>query len=232
VGNRSRIFYSGDENNIFVEILSTFYHNATYPSRAVAMQLSKSDYDKEVKKTINRFLFPLSLSIPRSVTYLRLYSALRLEMLPYLTELYPDIYILQIVRNSIAVTASRSKYEGFKQNSYKNHIETWNRGVDISKEAKKVFSNRYKLVHQEDFLDVEKAREQLNSICEWLGIPYEESLLHTIANKKFHPTGNKNDVKNLRNRAERWKEWSTEKRSLFKQLAAENMAHLGYQIAF
>ena len=151
-------------------MMATFHKNCTMPSRKVAMELSQSDYNMEVEKTIFNFLFPNKKEITRVHKYTLISSALTTCDISYLKELFPEMYVLQIVRNGIEVISSRMKYEGFKENSFMDHVNKWSDGVDISKECQRIFNNQYKMVRHENFLCSESLEIELDKIFKWLSL--------------------------------------------------------------
>lgn len=236
MGMHPSVYYRGNENNIFVDMLSCFHHNCTYPSRKVAMELNQAAYNESVRDTIFRFLLPNSRALKRSHNYFQIYSALKPELLDYLKEIFPNIYILQIVRNGIEVISSRTKYEGFSSNSFRDHIDKWNLGIEVSKKCKDIFGDHYKLIRHDTFLDEDATRAQMQEICKWLGIDYDEKLTANIMSSKVHPTSIEDESSEASNdlklRSERWKYWDEEHIKMFKDMASDHMEYLGYKIPF
>ncbi|WNH09621.1 sulfotransferase family protein [Thalassobellus suaedae] len=230
LGQHNQIYYRGNENNIFLDIVSTFHKNCTMKSRKVAMELSQVQYDVEVKKIIFSILFP-ALDKNRKYKYFLIASALDSKILEYIKVLFPNIKILQIIRNGIEVVSSRMNYEGFKYDGFENHIEVWNKDIEIGKHCKEIFGDNYKIVKQECFLDSWALKKNLEEIFDWLEVKYDDNVYNSISQTKFHPTVIKiEDAVNLKNRVDRWGMWSEEQKALFKDKALTNMKALGYKI--
>lgn len=231
LGLHSQIYYNGNENNIFIDMISTFHKNCTMPSRKVAMELSQPAYNEQVKQTIFNFLFPDKHKIKQK--YVLIASALHTESISYLKVLFPNVHVLQIVRNGIEVVSSRMLYDGFKHNGFEDHVDKWNLGMTISDVCKDILKAQYKLVRHEHFLDLDNLKGQVADICKWLDIDFEENVFNSISQTKFHPTVVEvKDSENLKDRNNRWTTWTVAERTLFKEKAASNMEALGYKMPF
>lgn len=93
-----------------------------------------------------------------------------------LHENFPDAYFLQIIRDPRDVLLSRMKSKWGANTSFLVHLLETKYGLEYcTNKAKTLFGAKYYSFKYEDLLD--RPDYILNGICEWLDIPYEQSML-------------------------------------------------------
>lgn len=150
-----------------------------------------------------------------------------------LVKLYPNARFLYIYRNGCAVVNSRSHFGQMKQQSFKEHCETWAGHVE---KYHYFFDMAEALpVRQEDLL--EQPEEVFKRIQTFIGAPYEDgpavysqtTLVHPL-DKSTQQDVNATDV--LKARPAPYANWSLEQKDLFKEICGDGMRKLGYEIPF
>lgn len=230
LGSHPSIDYNGQENNVFVDLLGVAHHNCTYPSRKVAMKVKQKVYNRIFKNTLLQLLYPEPLT--KKPQYVMVYSALTPEVLDYSQKVFDNVFVVNIVRNAIEVVSSRTVYEGFNKNEFENHLDTWNRGVELIKYGEKTYPSNFLNVRHEQFLEKQKAEDVFKLIQQKLGLDYSESPIRFHQSTVVHPTkmeGEKDTI-SLEDRKKRWKYWGESERLLFEEKCRASMQYLGYEL--
>jgi len=103
----------------------------------------------------------------------------------YLYRSNPDnVRLIQLVRDGRGVVASRSKHL-----SITRAAQQWKRYHELTDilVERWVGSDHYTKIRYEDF--VENPIQRINDICEWIGIPFYESILKFSGNQSIHSAG-------------------------------------------
>ncbi len=206
--------------------------------------------EKEIEKILRKFIFEskwgAKYGCKRAISRFAWHSANLLKkrlwaaktfpdenMAKGLVYLYPDAKFIYIHRNGIENVLSRTKYPGFKNQSFEDHCKTW---ANAEQKYRYLLNweKSYEIPHS-DF--VNKRNYVLNKLVEFIGIPYSDNMEKYAKSTMIHPldknTAVVDNVTNVLNtRDQYWKKWKREQKVTFKKLCDESMDYLGYDIPF
>ena len=99
---------------------------------------------------------------------------------PYLSQIksvYPDAYILHIIRDPRDVILSRIKSEWGKNTPFFLHVAEYQSHIyQALGDGRDLFGEQYHEIKYEDLLD--DSEGILKGVCEWLNLPYEQEMLN------------------------------------------------------
>lgn len=100
-----------------------------------------------------------------------------LELLPEMKYLFPNAYIIHIIRDPRDVIASRLKTWWGQRRNFISHIGITREMLKLaSEQGRKLFGERYYELRYEDLLT--NTEIKLKEICEKIGVPYEKNMLN------------------------------------------------------
>jgi hypothetical protein len=133
-----------------------------------------------------------------------------LELLPEMKFLFPDAYIIHIIRDPRDVIASRLKTWWGQRRNFISHVGITREMLKLaSEQGRKLYGERYHELRYEDLLsDPEK---ELIEVCKKIGVSYEKKMLNFQESasqivQKEELAHKRNNLKPLiRNNIEKWK---------------------------
>ncbi len=147
--------------------------------------------------------------------------------------LYPQAKFLLIVRNGMDVVQSMSGYGYYSQQSFEERCRTWNTVMM----SYRFLGDRAEALTLgfEDLLGDPAA--VLARVWGHLELAADPAPAHFLSSTFVHTQNNpvikeSDPLVQLRNRSAAYQDWSSEEKAVFKELCAESMAELRYDIPF
>lgn len=234
-----QIDYGGKENNIIQDVIGVAQTNCQQPTRQASMLVSQAEYNRAFRDMLTNLIWPNRDD--RSRPLLQAAINPRAEIMDYLTEVFPNVKILGLVRNGIETVASRMRHKSFSHLSFKKQCETWIRSRGVLQWGKQ-HPDQFKIFRHEWTYQTDELSHQLNAIYDWLGIDDCPAVQQNFSDRLWHPSRQpserhetlsdeqKSDY--FEKNAHSWQNWSNEQRSVFKNLCGPMMRELGYPIEF
>ena len=223
---------TGNENNIIFDVLETARLNCTYPSRKGTMHVAPAAYDRQFRLLLLNLLWPEPKRGKERPKGLLATSDLTPNRADYLLRVFPTAGIVYIVRNGISVVSSRITHPNFRNEPLEEHCRRWAATREMAEWGSA--RSEFVLIRQEDLLTGENAEGCLRRALDIIDLSYDQTCLTALLEKRHHPTRFEDEkpehAADLRKRAERWRLWSEEHRSVFEQRCAETMRFFGYPI--
>jgi hypothetical protein len=223
---------TGNENNIIFDVLETARHNCTYPSRRATMHVAPPAYDRQFRLLLLNLLWPQPRRGAARPRMLLATSDLTPPRAEYLLRLFAATYIVCIVRNGIAVVASRATHPHFRDATFGDQCRAWLRSHEMAVWGQG--RSGFVLVRQEQLIEAASAREALDAAVVAVGLQPDPAVADTVARRQFHPTQMAAEAPeaagDLRLRQERWRHWSEAQRTEFLTICGTAMDYFGYPI--
>lgn len=223
---------TGNENNIIFDVLETARHNCTYPSRRATMHVAPPAYDRQFRLLLLNLLWPSPRRGAARPRMLLATSDLTPSRADYLLRLFPAARIVYIVRNGIAVVASRATHPHFRDAPFGDQCRAWLRSHEMAEWGQGRAG--FVLVRQEQLIDAASAREALDAAVVAVGLRPDPNVADTVASRQFHPTQLAAEAPevagDLRQRQDRWRHWNAAQRAEFLDVCGSAMDYFGYPI--
>ena len=150
-----------------------------------------------------------------------------------LLALYPSIRFIYIVRNGCEVVHSRTKFTGFAHEDFHQHCRNWAEGVDTYRYLTEL--PQCCCLTQEALLH--DPQKLFSRLFDFLGIPDHPGAADYARTTLVHPLDkdtrtNTDARKTLSEREPPYKHWTQEQKTIFKNICADQMRELGYEIPF
>jgi hypothetical protein len=147
--------------------------------------------------------------------------------------LYPGAQFIYIVRNGCDVVHSMTKFGGFSQRDFRQHCLSWAEGVE--KYRYLTDSAHAMLVRQEELLNEPEAL--FTRLFEFLEIPNDSGPADFTRTTVVHPLDKQtqtgiNPRTELQHRQPAHEKWTTEQKTIFKNICEPGMLELGYKVPF
>ena len=113
-----------------------------------------------------------------------------------LLRLIPNSKLIYLMRNPWDLTASLKRRKPESERAFGQTL-SWTKGVRIAQRLTLSHPERFKLIRYEDLTG--KSRETVRDLCQWLGEPYDDSLLEV---PRVNTSENKIHTRGLRGREE------------------------------
>lgn len=147
-----------------------------------------------------------------------------------LQDLFNDTRFIYVIRNGAEVVHSMSKFGEFKHKSFKQRCEFWvetNEKYNYLQQHKSAITIRH-----EDF--VNKPREEINRICDHIGISFDNAMLNQATSVLTHSldknTDQVTDVKTvLQNRQSPYEAWPQNQKETFDEICSYWMKRLSFK---
>lgn len=99
-----------------------------------------------------------------------------IEYLPIIKHLFPEAYLIHIIRDPRDVYLSRTKAKWSSDYSDLAHFTAYRSQYNLGCHyGPKLFANHYYEIHYEDLIS--NPDSELASICNWLGVPFDDRML-------------------------------------------------------
>lgn len=151
-----------------------------------------------------------------------------------LQRLYPSAKFIYIHRNGIDVVHSRTQFPGFKDLDFRKQCEEWSQSV---KKYHYLTSHPLAVtVRHEDL--VENPSAVFDTIFKKLGFEPDSRPANFTSTHQIHPLSSTTNSDNISVKAEMssrtvpYQTWSLEKKEIFKEVCADSMRLLDYEIPF
>jgi hypothetical protein len=206
LGRHPQVHSTGSENNILYDLLSTAQRNCTIEARRIAMQVDQPTYDRLFHDLILCRLFPGQAGAAR-------------------------VRIVYLVRNGIEVVSSRLRFGNFVDLPFRQHCEVWARSVEMAEWGRD--RDDFMLLRHERLLEDRTLADSLEAFWTFAGLPAEAKIFERLLNVCYHPTsedGASSPGETLRERADRWRDWTDEQRLTFADVCGEAMRYWGYEM--
>jgi len=151
-----------------------------------------------------------------------------------LMRLYPDTRFIWILRNGINVVHSRGKFPEFKHLPFEEHCRNW--GESIMRFRYLFDLPQAVVVRHEEF--VEDPERVFRRVFEHIGVDYCQEPAAFAMTHHVHPLNDLNTIegidvrKVLSERSSPSREWTEQKKAVFKSICGEAMAQAGYELDF
>ena len=237
LGLHPDIDYNGHENNIVQDVVEVAKRNCELKSRQYAMVVENAEYQAAFRDLLIRLIWPERRSCRIRMAAINPTG----DLLPTLTNLFPECKSVALVRNGIEVISSRMEYASFAQQSFETHCKTWLRSQGVVQWGASN-EDRFQLFRHEWFYDPEFLTDRLGELYDWLDVAQSDAPLRNFQEHLVHPTGVKETEKRpvdwsqqqrkeyFQSKRERWKNWTSEQRTTFEKLCSGFMEQLGYSI--
>ena len=220
------------ENNIIYDVMATARHNCTFPSRKGTMQVAQPAYDRQFRLLLLNLLWPEPRSGRQRPSMLVASTDLTPERAEYFLQAFPGGRVATIVRNGIAVVASRTRHPNFCDVPFQQHCKSWTNANAIAKWGDG--REGCGLIRQEALIDAAIAKDALQALLSQVGLSFHENCLEIVLKNVYHPTtsgeGETEQDANLARRSERWQQWTDQERIVFAETCGSAMRELGYEI--
>ena len=148
-----------------------------------------------------------------------------------LVHVYPNCRYLYIIRNGIEVVNSKTKFHGFKENTFKNNCQSWSNSVNTYNFLKSRKNSLF--IRHEDL--VNSPAQQFERIFNFLGLTHDKDCIDYIENTLVHPLDqagikSKNISAKLKNRRNPYLDWSRQQQDIFLTECEGAMKDTGYCI--
>ncbi|MCH2178652.1 MAG: sulfotransferase [Mariniblastus sp.] len=234
-----QIYYGGRENNIIQDVIGVAQTNCQQPTRRASMLVSQAEYDRAFRDLLNNLIWPNRDK--RSQHLLQAAINPKAEIMNYLTEVFPNVKILGLVRNGIETVASRMRHKSFAHLPFEKQCETWIRSEGVLQWGKQ-HPKHFRLFRHEWTYNTIELSLQLKDIFRWLGIEDCPAVQQNFANRLWHPSVEPSDHQKrfsdqektnyFQQNSRSWQGWSTQQRSVFNTLCGPLMRELGYPMDF
>jgi hypothetical protein len=223
---------TGNENNIVYDVLATARHNCTFPSRKATMHVARPAYDRQFRLLLLNLLWPEPRRGRRRPQALLASCDLTAERADYFVRAFPGGRMVYIVRNGIAVVASRMTHPNFEPDGFEAHCRRWRAARDMAEWGEG--RDDFLLVRQEDFLAVETAEAAVREMLGFMRLRECRACVEVLTKRRFHPTEAKGEGEaagqDLEKRKERWRLWTEEQREMFREICGPAMEYFGYEM--
>jgi hypothetical protein len=150
-----------------------------------------------------------------------------------LIKLYPTIRFVYIVRNGCAVVQSMTRFKGFARDDFRRHCLRWAEGVDKYRYLTELPQSCQ--VAQESL--VASPKDFFELVFDHLELPNHPAAAEFTATTLVHPldkaTRTDTNVKTaLVEREPPYAHWTGEQKAMFKEICAQPMSELGYEVPF
>ena len=150
-----------------------------------------------------------------------------------LIRLYPDVRFLYIVRNGSDVVNSRTKFSGFRDQTFMDQCAAWVRGV----ESFRFLENHERALFLRQEALARDPAAVLEQIWAFLDVEPDNRPLRYLQTTLVHPLDQPDQVgvevkKALLDRPPAHLGWTASQKETFKSICGEHMRRLGYDTAF
>ena len=230
LGRHPLVHSTESENNILYDVLDAAGRNCVAESRRFAMRVDDTTYDALFRNLLLHLLWPRPR--PETPQQLLAFSALSPDRALYLRRLFAGARVVYLVRNGIEVVSSRMRHHGFADQPFTQHCDFWAEAADMARWGET--RGDFRLIRHEDLLAADSVERVLDELWSWAGLPAEQACIDHILNVTHHPTGGETPAAtpadNLRDRPDRWRQWSAVRRRQFAERCRDAMHHFGYPI--
>ncbi len=157
-----------------------------------------------------------------------------LECLEYIKDIFPNAFVIHIIRDPRDVILSRTKAEWSKHRMFMTHILAYRAQLNLGRRnGKNLFGENYHEVFYEDL--IENPEKELKNICELLDVSYDAEMLNFHEKADEIIQGEEKDWKDncfkpvLSNNKNKWHKEFTENRiCLIEKICRVPFQELGY----
>jgi len=181
------------------------------------------DVDRETfTKHLGRFYLNLLYEASDNKRFIEQTPYWNIQFIDLLIELFPEAYFIFIYRDGRNQVASFEKFNSTKKQEFDfaKSCKEWATCMNKLKEIKENnFAIKYKLVRYEDlFADYEK---MFADLCAFVSI-------ESFNPEPFSPNSSFSNHNHISDFNNRWKDWNSEKKLIFKELAGKEHVEWGY----
>lgn len=230
LGRHPQIDSTGRENNILYDVLDAAARNCTASSRRFAMRVDDATYDACFRRLVLDLLWPA----PRAAPPRRLlaFTALTPDRADYARRVFKDARIIFLVRNGIEVVSSRLRHPSFADHPFAWHCDCWSESAQLARWGE---SHRdFLLIRHESLLRPGSLARTLQQVWSLAGLAPEPACADHLLGVCHHPTGDAagtaSPAQLLRNRRDRWRDWTGGRRRIFTERCGDAMRYFGYPI--
>ncbi len=227
LGSHPSVHSNQRESNYIRDVADLIQANLSNPSRVNQMTESGRYFVDTFRTALYHVLFPPGqLNKEMKPAFVSTFSSLSAQSADRLFELFPKLFISNIVRNGIEVVASRIKHSKIGRFSFKEHCFAWADAMAMAKwgEANPGFV----IFRHEDLIDQESTKDAFARFFDLAGLIDSEKPAEFVHENRV--STNSGDDHRLNGRNERWREWSKTELDQFELVCGDAMDYFGYEI--
>jgi predicted ATPase len=230
-----QVYSNGKENNWLRDLALFLKGTLDDPSRVRQMSVSPEVFQARFRETAYELLFPDTSQVGAEVRAVSTFSSLREDMFDAIAMLFPNWFLVNIIRNGIEVVASRMQHASIGPGrDFSTHCVAWSHAADVVRWADELEDkDRFFLVRHEQLLNPDSCREVFKALQLFLKLddsPACERFVEMNFVSRNKGNASPQTEQGVLKRKDLWKEWTDEQRRIFNEICCDSMEYFGYPI--